>query len=631
MLTLHALLSDNAVLQRGQPLRIHGTADAGAPVAVAFAGDRRETRADAQGAWAVTFGARDAGGPCELRVRCGTDELVRRDLYVGDVWVCSGQSNMDWPLAQSSEAEAELFGARFPELHLCMVPRRPSLQPESDLDTRWMLCTPQNAQLFSAVSYHFARRLLPELGCHIGLIHCAWGGTDALPWTPRAAIAAEPTLADALQRLDGVRAFAPAAQLVAHPDTGNEGEGHGWAEPACDDAAWPVMDLPCYWQQRGLAFNGAVWFRRTVMIPLAWAGRSLRLHLGVIDDFDTTYFNGAQIGAIGPEHCAAWCAQRSYMIAPAQAQSGRAVIAVRVFDHMGEGGIIGPAPVMHLCVADDPAQSLMLAGPWRYQVERAIPLPPTMDPVSGVAEGHAIATGLFNGMIAPLTRFPVRGFLWYQGENDTCRAYAYQRILPALIRGWRLAWGREDLQFYIVQLPGYRPPSPAADDEWPELRDAQALTTARVPHVDYVVTLDCGDYYDIHPRNKRTVGDRLARLALVQVYSQTVPHRGPRYLRHAVEGSSIRVWFAHTEPQLRTADGCPPRGFTIAGADQQFHPATVTIDADMVCVACPAVPAPVAVRYAWCAAPVVNLQNADSLPAAPFRTDDWPYVTAGRR
>jgi sialate O-acetylesterase len=481
---------------------------------------------------------------------------------------------------------------------------------------------------FSAVLYHFGRRLLPELNCHIGLIHSAWGGTDALPWTPRAAIEAEPALSHAVEQIKNTHEIAPPAPMVQHPDTGNTGEAKGWAKADCNDADWPTLPIPSYWQHYGLHFNGAVWFRREVDIPPAWTGRELMLSLGVIDDFDATYFNGVAVGGMNSEHANAWCTPRYYTVPAALVKAGRASLAVRVYDWFGQGGMVGPAAAIQLHPKDDPVQAIPLAGNWRYQIERAIPLPSA----SGKAEGHTVASALFNGMIAPLTGFHVRGFLWSQGENDTGRAALYSTILSTLIQGWRAAWQDGSLPFYLVQLAPFQPNSAFGDDEWAELREAQATVAGTVPRTDYISTLDCGDPYDIHPADKRTVGCRLATLALADTYGKQLPHRGPRYLRHRVMGSAIRVEFDQADCPLRSSDGGPVTGFALAGENGPFLSAQALIEGpNAVVLSHPDIAAPAAVRYAWCAAPVANLENIHRLPAAPFRTDNRPRVTEGRK
>ena len=619
MLTLHSLLSDHAVLQRDEPISICGSAAPGATVEVLFDDETVLTTADPSGKWRLLLEPRPAGGPYRLKVSSGGEELLREDLHIGEVWFCSGQSNMEWQLEQSDAGETEIHGARFPELRFFHVPNLVSLTPEEDFDPSlgilWKPCTPDSARRFSAVAYHFGRRLLPEIECAVGLISSAWGGTMALPWTPRESIAADPVLCGRLDDLDLVHEITSPAPQTLHEDTGNEGAIFGWAQPDCDLHDWLPMTLPCYWQHVGLAINGAVWFRRVVEIPSHWIGQSLALHLGVVDDFDVTYFNGAKVGSTGTEHPSAWRAHRQYTVPGTLVEAGRAVIAVRVFDWCGEGGMIGPAFQMSLSLARDPGDRLLLAGEWLHKVERGIPLPLEN------GRSNTLPTVLFNAMVSPCTGFPVRGFIWYQGESDTSSAELYAPTLTALINGWRTAWGGGERPFYIVQLANYHPvDDPQGDEKWPALREAQAEVAAAVLACDYCVTLDCGEAHDIHPLDKRSVGHRLAALALAGAYGKcTVTASGPRYLRHMLQDGRIHLSVSHHDSCLRSKNGGPVTGFEIAGRDRILHPAAVDFYAASLALHSPAVSNPVELRYAWAAAPVANLVNGDGWPASPFR------------
>lgn len=619
MLTLHSLLSHHAVLQRGEPISIRGGATPGAIVEISFASERVRTTAGSAGEWSILLASREAGGPYQLEASSGGEQLILEDLYIGEVWFCSGQSNMEWQLEQSDAGEMETHGARFPELRFFHVPNLVSLSPQADFDPAlglmWKPCTPETARRFSAVAYHFARKLLPDVGCAVGLISSAWGGTMALPWTPRSTIAADPALCGQLVALDNVHELVPPGPQVFHEDMGNVGELEGWAEPELDQRDWLPMTLPCYWQHTGLAINGAVWFRRVVEVPCHWAGQPLVLHLGVIDDFDVTYFNGVRIGSTGTENPSAWRTHRQYVVPEAIVHGGSVVIAVRVFDWCGEGGMIGPAFQMSLSLASDPGDCLLLAGEWLYKVERGIPLPP------GSGGSNSLPTSLFNAMVSPCTGFPVRGFIWYQGESDTDKPENYARTLTALINGWRNAWSGGERPFYIVQLANYHAEDdPSRNETWPALREAQAAVAAAVHACDYCVTLDCGDPYDVHPLDKRSVGHRLAALALAGIYGKrNLTTSGPRYLRHTLQNDNICISFSHHDSCLRSGDGGPITGFEIAGSDQIYHPASVTFQVPYLVVHSPLVSSPVAVRYAWAAAPTANLTNAAGWPASPFR------------
>jgi sialate O-acetylesterase len=391
------------------------------------------------------------------------------------------------------------------------------------------------------------------------------------------------------------------------------------------------MPLPGMWQARGMAFNGAVWFRRTIDVPESWAGRSLRLDLGAIDDFDTTYFNGTAIGATGIDVPDAWRTQRRYTVPAALVRAGKNLIAVRVFDRGGDGGFAGPVAAMRIHPEGRAAEAIPLAGKWRVVVERSIPLPPRENSRPGEMAAHEYPSALFNGMIAPLVRVPIRGVLWYQGESDVDRAHLYRAIFSNLIMAWRAAWGIGDFPFLFVQLANWlaRKTEPA-DDAWAELREAQALAL-RLPATGMVVAADVGDEADIHPREKRTVGERLALAALAIAYARAMPYSGPIYAGHAVEQGAMRIRFNHAEAGLRVRGGGALAGFAIAGADRNFRWATeARIDGATVVVRHADIAAPVAVRYAWEANPLLTLENGVGLPAAPFRTDDWPGITTGK-
>jgi sialate O-acetylesterase len=411
-------------------------------------------------------------------------------------------------------------------------------------------------------------------------------------------------------------------KTVFPADPENTGLAQGWAKPDFDDSAWRPMPLPVLWQTRGLEFNGTIWFRRAIEVPAAWAGHDLALNLGAIDDFDRTYFNGQPVGATGAETTGAYQVRRRYVVPGKLVHPGRNVIAVRVFDRFGQGGWSGPARLM-AAGPTDAEGGLPLAGDWRYAVEHEIPLvsgdvyqtAPAVPP--GISTQSNAAT-LFNGMIAPLVPYGIRGAIWYQGEANVDEAASYRARFTAMIRDWRARWGEGDFPFFFVQLASFR-----ATPGWPLLREAQAQTLIE-PATGMAVTLDIGNPTDIHPRNKQDVGHRLALLARAQVYGEpSLETAGPTLERTEVRGKEVRVHLSHAGGLRARGGAAVVTGFALAGADGVYHPAAARIDGSGVIVSSDAVPAPHTVRYAWADCPTANLENAAGLPAAPFRTDGY--------
>jgi sialate O-acetylesterase len=641
-----SLVGDNMVLQQGRKSRVWGWAAPGEHVTVSLVGrGKAGATADGRGRWEVFLGPLKSGGPFVLTI-AGANTLTFKNVLVGDVWVCSGQSNMEWPLAQAAGGREDAAAANHPEIHLFTVEKKTAAEPLEDVRGRWVVATPEEALRFSAVGYYFGRELHRRLKMPLGLIHTSWGGTPAEAWTSREALTARTEFAPILERYqkeltDLPRLQEEHARQIARwesqyvvPDPGNRGEALGYADPARDNEGWQKMRLPQLWESAGLNLDGVIWFRRAVEVPAAWAGRDLTLSLGAIDDFDTTYFNGTRVGSTGPETPNAYGAPRRYTVPGALVRAGRNVVAVRVYDRMGGGGFAGADPAMTLApAAGSEGGAGALAGGWDYKPESAVPSKPVSyegypGPRPGPDNPNSPAV-LYNAMLVPLAPLAIRGAIWYQGESNAGRAYQYRTLFPDMIRDWRRAWGQGDFPFYFVQLANWKArKADGLDSEWAELREAQLMTMRSVPRTGMAVAIDIGNPEDIHPRNKRDVGLRLARWALADTYGQKVEQTGPLYESHKVEGDRIRLRFTHAAG-LRTADGAAPRGFYIAGEDHKFVPAEARIEGGTVVVRSKEVPRPVAVRYAWMDNPSANLVNGEALPASPFRTDDWPGLTAG--
>ncbi len=620
------------VLQQERPARLGGWDGPNLDLTITFRGEVHQVTTDASGRWESEVPTGPAGGPFELTVE-GSLRLHLRDVYVGEVWLCSGQSNMEWRLNQCPQARDDMMTAQNPALHFCIVPTQTAPQPQEELPLRWHTLSPATAPQLSAVAFYFARRLHRELKVPVGLIISAWGGTPAETWVPATAYEYTATtrrlMKEFRQAADHLeeRAQADAARIAAWEathlpaDPGNTGLANGWAEADFDHNAWPVMSIPGFWQTHpGLNFNGVLWFRRSLVLPPSWQGQQLELHLGALDDFDDTYANGERMGGLGREVPDAYQRPRIYTIPPRLTRGGYLTLAVRIFDHFGVGGFRALPDEMRLVKSGGDEPPLPLHGDWHFQVEHRLPtLPPDlfstrpwMSPGLLPQDRPAHA---YNAMIHPLRRWSLRGVLWYQGESNSGRAGDYTDLLQTLIEGWRRAFGQPALAFLLVQLPNY-----SAGGDWPLLREAQARVLAW-PATALAVTLDVGDTSDIHPLRKQPVGERLAGLALHDIHRMSVPARGPELRTWKRSGARLALLFHPAEGGLTTVDGQPPRAFEVCGADGIYHSVPGQLAGAWVELEHPGQAIIHGVRYAFTADPAVNLVNRDGLPAAPFRQD----------
>ena len=637
---LPAIIGDNMVLQQGVKVRIWGNAKPGERVIVTLKDKSASAVADAQGRWQVWLEPLKAGGPLELTVK-GDNVLTIKNVLVGEVWLCSGQSNMEWPLVNTVGGAETVAQANYPEIRLFTVTKNTSPTPLADVEGHWVVTTPDDAAHFSAVGYFFGRELYQHLKVPIGLIHSSWGGTPAEAWTTHDALVSSPDLKPIVDKYESslnalpqakeayARALAEWEEKNLYIDAGNKGEAWGYADPATSTADWSKMDLPKQFETAGLLIDGAVWFRRDVDLPASLAGKDLVLNLPPIDDQDVTYFNGTKVGSIGRETPNSYMVPRKYIVPGSLVRAGRNVIAVRVFDSAGEGGFSRGGA---FSIGPNDSEPIALRGVWDYKIEQALePKHPdwgSRPEAVGVSNQNNPSV-LYNAMIAPLVPFAIRGVIWYQGESNAGRAYQYRALFPTMIRDWRSAWGNE-FPFYFVQLANWHANKAEPDEsDWAELREAQMMTL-REPQTGMAVTIDIGDENDIHPRNKLDVGRRLAAWALADTYKQKVIPSGPLFDRYTVNGNEVRIRFKHADG-LKTMDGGPLKGFALAGEDRHFVWADARIEGDTVIVSSPKISKPVAVRYGWADNPIANLYNKAGLPASPFRTDDWPGITAARR
>jgi sialate O-acetylesterase len=628
---LAGLFGDHMVLQRDAPIRVWGRADPGERVQVRLAARQARTRADARGRWQVLLAPLPAGGPHELQV-IGPNTLRLKDVMVGEVWVASGQSNMEWSLQDTDDAARAIAAADEPRIRHVKLPHRASLRPQDDVEPlTWQVSQPEVAGRFSAVATYFARRLVRELGVPVGIVDNSWGGTVVETWTSLPAARRDPDLAPHANALPADLAGFQQAQraraqaIVQRWQPGlpaDEPDASAWAAPALDDRAWPIVQAPGIWEEQGLpGLDGVVWLRRTLRLDVAQTQGAATLHLGPIDDCDESFVNGQRVGG----QCG-WLAPRDYAMPPGLLQEGDNVIAVRVTDTGGGGGLHGDAAAVRLRVT---AGDIPLAGPWRARIASVLrhdePGP------------NDAPTLLFNGMVQPLLPLRVRGVIWYQGESNVPRAARYAGAFRRMILDWRAHWARQGqrrLPFHYVQLT-HRALASANSLEgsaWAELRDAQRQALV-LPDTGMAVITDLGDPTDIHPRNKRDVGERLALQALRRTYQRPVVADGPVFAMMRRVGSRLQLRFKPgTGPLAVRGGGDAPQAFAVADATRRFLPAQARIVGDRIEVWRDGLTRPVAARYGWLDnTEQADLLNAAGLPASPFRTDRWPLTTEAVR
>jgi len=633
--TVADIFGDNMVLQAESPVNIWGTGSPGSRVEVLFRDQQKRVRVGSDSTWTTVLDPLEYGGPDSLVIVSGSHRITFQNVLVGEVWVCSGQSNMEMPLisgwARLNNAQEEVRNAVYPEIRLFTVARNVSFQPVDTIATGgWKECSPETVPGFSATAYFFGREVHRELGVPVGLIHSSWGGTVAEAWTSRNTlqhfddfaaqvelIAAKAIRKDSLQS-DYMKDIRKMEQEIAGLDEGIQEGDTVFATKKVDTSGWLTLDLPRMWEETELGvFDGSAWFIREVDIPRSMAGTGLTLCYSAPDDWDQAWVNGVKVG-----EDRAWDVPREYRIPQGVVRAGTNTIVIRIMDTGGGGGFMGEEK--HFAIRSSGGQFIPIADGWKakkgfdYRDVKTIPVSP-FNPNQ--------PTVLYNGMIHPLVPFTIRGAIWYQGESNAGRAYQYRTLFPAMITDWRKEWGQGDFPFLFVQLANYQKRNETpVEDTWAELREAQAMAL-ELPNTGMAVTIDIGDALDIHPGNKQDVGKRLALNALALVYGKDLPYSGPIYAGMEVSGNVIELSFDHVYDGLSTAGGVELKGFSICGEDGRFVWADADIYGDKVLVSAPGISDPVAVRYAWSSNPECNLVNSAGLPASPFRTDRFRGIT----
>lgn len=619
-ITLPHLVSDGMILQRNSSVKIWGWASPKENVQVRFINKTYRTKVSAKGEWFITLPAMNAGGPYTMELK-GKNKVTLNDILIGDVWLCSGQSNMEHQMRlHAVRYHDEIEQADYPQIRQFLVPRKTNLNhPEGRLDGgRWIAASPQTVGDFSAVAYFFAKSLYEKYRIPIGLINASVGGSPIQAWMSEESLTAFPDIMKTVnQNKDS--AYVNETNRRAEKDNAiPPGEDKGmtgkwYSNDYHSSAGWRTINIPGYWEDQGIKkLDGIVWYRKVVNISQELANDKATLFMGRIVDADEVYINGQKIG-----NTTYLYPQRRYAIPDGVLKEGDNLIAIRVTNYSGKGGFVPHKPYYIAGKKD----TVDLKGYWQYKVGRVFePLPPNRTQSINLLYQP---TALYNAMFAPLENYSIKGFVWYQGESNTYNPTLYGQLQRAMVADWRQRWNNPALPFLNVQLPGFMDMSYLPEESnWAAFREVQRKFLS-VPNTGMAVTIDLGEWNDVHPDRKREVGRRLALQAEKIAYHENGVFSGPLYASQEINGNQIEITFTNTGDGLITNDGEAPAVFEIAGADKKYVNAEARIEGDKVIVRSSRITQPLYVRYAWSDFPVnPNLYNKQGLPASPFSTDE---------
>ncbi|MCK4751100.1 MAG: 9-O-acetylesterase [Bacteroidales bacterium] len=632
---LPAIFTDNMVLQRDMPLKIWGWADKNEKVTVRFNGQVQSTGAGKEGTWSIQFESMSVSNkPLTLVVK-GKNSITLENILIGDVWICSGQSNMQWTLRQLEVGASESRAADYPDMRMFTVTREMALARQDDLNgSGWKVTSGEHVIDFSAVAYYFGKNLVKATEIPIGLISTSWGGTNSEAWTSMEILQKYNHIDAVFNKLDKTIDYSLTAQdkrrenrigLMKKEVNNCIGIQEDWQVPGRKGQDWDWITLPQV-GENGLFDNmdGTAWFRKSFDLPSPFQNKDIQFNLGPLKDHGIVWVNGHQIGeSFEPDR---W---RNYRAKAEILKPHGNEIVVRLFDYGDDGGFPSDPFIMNFHPVDDPKVPQLLSGDWKYKISQRLK-EPIVFPADGVQYAHVnqAPSSLFNQMIHPLLNLSITGAIWYQGESNAGRAHEYASLFPDMIRDWRMHWGQGDFPFYFVQLAGYDRP---ATQTWPELREAQKMAL-ELPNTGMAVTTDIGHPTNIHPENKWDVGKRLALPALRMVYGKDITWSGPVLEDVEQVDGKIKLTFSQVGDGLRVkSDHGYLMGFEVSEDGANFEYAQAMIkDEHTIHLWSQQVKKPQFVRYAWLNYPVnANLFNSDGLPASPFRTGTWEWITKG--
>ncbi len=621
-ISLSKLFGDNMVMQRDQKINVWGTADYDERIVVTFLNRTYRATPDDSGKWLVTFSEMETGGPFEMIVAGMEDKIVVTNILIGDVWICSGQSNMEWSVKQSDNAKQEIQNAKDNQIRHFKIPHAYSEFPVDTLSGGvWLECSSESVGDFTAVGYYFAKELRKHQDVPIGILNCSWGASKIQAWMDGQSLGIKNSpfsvspVATYLEEEKEITRTNLLKQLDTLPleDMGKLRNVPVWAQLAYPDNDWKTMNLPVLWETEGFSeLDGVVWFRKEIFLSKEEAQNSITLNLGKIDDSDSTYLNGKFVGSMSM----AYDKIRTYKISSSFLKEGKNMVTVWVDDVGRGGGIYGEKETLFY---ESVNGKKSLSGAWKFKVGKVY--------LNKIKEPNKIPTLLFNGMIKPIQNFPVKGVLWYQGEANANKKEVenYQFLFPKMISLWRKIWNT-DLPFLWVQLANFQSitDDPNRPSNWAVLRASQSKALD-LENTGQAIAIDIGDTWDIHPKNKQEVGRRLSLIARKVAYQEDIVFSGPVYESMILEGNKIRLKFKHIGSGIIANDSAEfLESFIIAGKNRKFEWAKATIEGDEIIVWSDKVKNPKAVRYAWSNNPEkINFYNKEGLPAAPFRTDDW--------
>ncbi|KFE99812.1 hypothetical protein IX39_03895 [Chryseobacterium formosense] len=610
---LPALVSDGMVLQRNQKLNLWGKADVGEKVEVNFLNKKYTTTADATGNWKITLPEQKAGGPYTMTI----NEITLKDILIGDVWLASGQSNMELPMRRLTPFYAdEIKNANNQNIRFFTVPQKYNFKlPQTELDGgKWEATNPQTILNFSGVAYFFAKELSQKNKVAVGIIHASLGGSPIQAWMDENSLKKYPEYLDEAKKWqndDLIKSTESGEQALskawyAELDQSDIGLNQHWENFDLNDSDWKTMNIPGSWEDKEGSFEGSVWFRKEINLTKNQAGKVAFLNLGRIKDADVTYINGTKVGNVTYEYPPRW-----YDIPAGILKEGKNVIAVRISNGSGKGQFIADKPYY----LEIDGNKIDLKTEWKYKIGAKM---------EKMAPGQTFIrwkpTGLYNAMINPLINYNIKGAIWYQGESNTGKPKEYGDLLTTMINDWRSKWNQKDLPFFTVQLANFmEPKAQPVESNWAELREQQRQVSLKVPNTGLAVIIDIGEWNDIHPLNKKAVGDRLALQALKVADKKNIIADGPVYQSMKTDGNKIILSFKTGTDDFALVSEL--KGFTIKGKDGKYEWAKAKIEGNKIIVWNDTVSNPVSVRYDWADNPDGNLKNKSGLPASPFTTE----------